>query len=158
MPLRAQGWLNAIHAAALLLVAICLGPAFAHLFELPNKMGLGREDYFTVQQIYRGWALFGIPIFAAIAVTLVLAWMARRQPHVAGRVLAALACLLAAQALFWIFTNPANVATQNWTVMPDDWAVLRARWEYSHAAGAVLTFGALAALAAALFARLRGPA
>jgi hypothetical protein len=30
------------------LTALCLGPALAHLLELPNKLGLGREDYFTV--------------------------------------------------------------------------------------------------------------
>lgn len=157
MTLRAQGWLNAIHAAALLLVAICLGPAFAHLFELPNKMRLGREAYFAVQQIYRGWALFGIVVVAAIAAAIVFAWMTRRLPRVFRLALAGLACLLAAQALFWIFTYPANVVTNNWTVMPDDWAVLRARWEYSHAAGALLTFGALGAYVAALFARMRGP-
>lgn len=29
--------------------------------------------------------------------------------------------LVATQAIFWIFTYPANVATQNWTTLPDNW-------------------------------------
>ncbi|HEV8657074.1 MAG TPA: hypothetical protein VGS96_00470 [Thermoanaerobaculia bacterium] len=37
----------------------------AHLFELPNKIGLSRDDYPTVQQIYRGWALAGILVLGA---------------------------------------------------------------------------------------------
>jgi hypothetical protein len=36
--------------------------------------------------------------------------------------------------VFWAFTYPANVATNNWTVVPDTWASLRRQWEYSHAA------------------------
>ena len=52
--------------------------------------------------------------------------------------LLALACVLAAQGVFWTFTYPANVGTANWTVSPDNWAELRRRWEFSHAAGAAL--------------------
>ena len=49
---------------------------------------------------------------------------------------------MAAQALFWIYTYPANQATGNWTQLPTEWMTLRAEWEYSHAAGAVLTLTA----------------
>ena len=52
--------------------------------------------------------------------------------------LLALACVLAAQGVFWTFTYPANVATANWTVSPDNWAKLRLQWEFSHAAGTAL--------------------
>jgi len=34
--------------------AIALGPALARLFELPNKINLSKDDYFTVQPIYAG--------------------------------------------------------------------------------------------------------
>ena len=60
--------------------------------------------------------------------------------------LIALVCLVGAQALFWIFTYPANAATANWTVQPEDWQALRLRWEYSHAAGALLQLAAMACL------------
>lgn len=46
--------------------------------------------------------------------------------------------MLGAQGVFWTFTYPANVATANWTVSPHNWATLRLRWEFSHAAGAAL--------------------
>jgi hypothetical protein len=38
----------------LLASALVLGPALAHLLELPNKIGLPREEYFIVQKAYRG--------------------------------------------------------------------------------------------------------
>jgi hypothetical protein len=58
----------------------------------------------------------------------------------------ALLCLVGAQALFWIFTYPANLATANWTMPPDNWETLRQRWEYSHAAGALLQLACMACL------------
>lgn len=50
-----------IYFIAVFFVALALGPALAHLLELPNKINLGREDYLTVQQIYRGWASMEAP-------------------------------------------------------------------------------------------------
>jgi hypothetical protein len=151
--------LNTVQFASLALVALCLGPALAHLLALPNKIGLARDDYFTVQQIYRGWALLGVLIVCALASTLALAWMTRRQaPSSFYWVLTSLVCLVLAQAVFWIFTYPANVATSNWTVVPENWQALRVRWEYSHAVGAILTFAALVALILSLLARTRSTA
>jgi hypothetical protein len=43
-----------------------LVPSGAHLFALPNKIGLAQDQYFVVQNIYRGWALFGIVLFGAL--------------------------------------------------------------------------------------------
>jgi len=53
---------------------------------------------------------------------------------------AAAALILANLAIFALFTQPANAATQNWTVQPENWEALRIQWEYSHAANAVITF------------------
>ena len=156
--MKAHGWLNTVHFLSVAFVALSLGPALAHLLELPNKIGLGRDDYFTVQQIYRGWALLGIVVFGGIASTAALAWMSRRQAPAFYWVLTGLLCLLLAQAVFWIFTYPANVATNNWTAVPENWQSLRVRWEYSHAVGAILTLAAMAALILALTARTRPPA
>jgi hypothetical protein len=50
---------------ALLFAALALVPAGAHLAELSNKIDLPAADYQTVQQIYSGWALFGIVVFGA---------------------------------------------------------------------------------------------
>jgi hypothetical protein len=39
------------------------------LLELLNKIDLPREEYLTVQQIYRGWALLGIVVAGALTST-----------------------------------------------------------------------------------------
>lgn len=145
MPPRATS-LALVRAAALLLVALCLVPAGAHLSELPNKIGLPADQYMLVQQIYRGWALFGSLIVAALAATALQALLLRHDRGGFRLSLFALLCLVAAQALFWLFTFPINVASANWSKMPEDFEAKRRQWEYSHAAGAVLTGAAFLAL------------
>ena len=44
---------------ALLATALALGAALAHALALPNKLGMSREAYFVVQNIYRGWNRLG---------------------------------------------------------------------------------------------------
>lgn len=68
--------IKAVQLLTIVLAALCLVPAGAHLFALPGKIGLAAEAYLTVQQIYRGWALFGIALFATIASAGVLAFSA----------------------------------------------------------------------------------
>jgi SCAMP family len=131
---------------ALVLTALALVPVGAHLFELPGKIGLPQEQYFIVQQIYRGWALFGIVLFANLGVVLALTIVVRHERVAFRLALAALACLAGSVVVFFIWTYPQNVATENWTIVPPDWAAMRTRWEYSHAANAVLTFSAFCAL------------
>jgi hypothetical protein len=132
---------------SLLFTALALAPALAHLLELPNKIGLAREDYLTVQQIYSGWALLGIVVVGALVSTLALVLLVRKKlPGKFMLALFAFVCLAATQVIFWIYTFPANQQTSNWTVLPDNWMVLRSQWEYSHAASAVLDLIALIAL------------
>jgi hypothetical protein len=71
--------LRVVQFLALVFTALALVPAGAHLFELPNKIGLAEDDYFVVQGIYRGWALFGIALFGALGANLVAAILVRRQ-------------------------------------------------------------------------------
>jgi hypothetical protein len=58
--------------------------------------------------------------------------------------LIAFLCLVGTQVVFWTYTYPANQATNNWTILPENWAELRRQWEVSHAVSAVLNFIALA--------------
>lgn len=131
---------------SLLFVALALGPSLAHLLELLNKIGLPREEYFVVQQIYRGWALLGLVVAGELLSLSTLAILVRRHARELAPALLALLCVVGAQVLFWAVTFPANQATENWTVAPQNWIVLRERWEYSHAAAAVLNLVAFAAL------------
>jgi hypothetical protein len=147
----------ALRILALMLTALIWAPGAAHLFELPGKIGLGRDAYFTVQGIYAGWALFGIPIFAAILANLALSLAERRRDRSAARWALAAALLIAASlAIFFAFVFPANQATANWTAMPENWEELRRQWEYGHAINAGILF--LALLATGLAVAKRGSA
>ena len=138
--------LRVMQFLAVVFTALALVPAGAHLFELPNKIGLAEEEYFVVQSIYRGWALFGIVLFGALAANLALAIMARRRRAPFRLALVAFLLVAATLAIFFTWTYPANQATSNWTVVPANWQELRLQWEYAHAANAGLTFLALCAV------------
>jgi hypothetical protein len=126
---------------SVLLTALTLGPAMAHLLEAPVKLFLPREQYFQVQQIYRGWTFAGVFVGGALLST---AWLATNvQGRALWLVLAACACLAGALLVFWVVTFPTDRATKNWTHQPPHWRQLRTRWEASHAVSAVLTLGAL---------------
>jgi hypothetical protein len=126
--------------------ALYLVPTGAHLFELVSKMTMPQSEYMTVQKIYAGWSLFGIVIVIALLATLLHTVLVRADRRALALSLAAFVALAATQAMFWMFTYPINVATRNWTMVPEPFEAARRQWEYSHAANAVLTFAALIAL------------
>lgn len=138
--------LRTLQTLAIVATALALVPAGAHFFELFSKMQLGREEYFVVQGIYRGWALFGIVLFAALVLDLALTVANRHRSWPFRFALAGFLLMAATLAVFFTWTFPANQATSDWTIAPDDWEALRRQWEYAHAASAVLTFGALVAI------------
>jgi hypothetical protein len=131
---------RSLQFTAVFLTALAFVPSAAHLFELPNKIGLPEEQYFVVQSIYRGWALFGVVIIAAIGANLVLALMLLRRGKPFWLNFTAGLILAGTLVVFFEWPYPANRATDNWTVVTADWDMLRAQWEFSHAANAVLTF------------------
>jgi hypothetical protein len=55
--------LRLVEFLAIILTALALVPSGAHLAALPNKMAMAQTAYFVAQQIYAGWALFGIVLF-----------------------------------------------------------------------------------------------
>ena len=136
--------LRVVQFLAVVLTALALVPGGAHVFTLLNKINLGAEQYFIVQNIYRGWALFGVVLVGALIADLALALMLRRRGG-ATFVLALLGFCGVALTLvvFFFCTYPANQATANWTTIPDHWEQLRRQWEYSHAFNAIVTFLAL---------------
>jgi hypothetical protein len=134
---------------AIVLTALSLVPLGAHVFALPNKVTLNESNYFIVQNIYRGWALFGIVLFGAVLANLALAWATRGQ-RAFGFVLICFGCLVANLVIFFAFTFPANQATTNWTEVPADWQQLRWQWEVSHAVNAVIAFAGFCSLTLSL--------
>lgn len=140
----ASQWLR---FGALIFTALAMAPALAHLSELPNKMDLSRDEYLVVQQIYRGWALFGFVVLGALICNFALTFTTRGRRAAFGLALLGFLCIVATQAVFWSFTYPANIATDNWTRLPADWQAVRHTWELSHAASAVLNLTAFVAVA-----------
>jgi MFS family permease len=126
-------WLRPFQFLSLLLVVLTLAPAMAHLLELPNKMALSHDEYFIVQQIYRGWALLGFVVFGALFSTLILAVIVRHNRKIFILTVAALICIAGSLIVFFSFTYPANQLTNNWTRLRENWLELRRQWEYSHA-------------------------
>ena len=131
---------RAVAFVAIVFTAVSLVPAGAHLFEFLNKINLTADQYFVVQSIYRGWNLFGFVLIPAVIVNFVLAVMLRATPFVATMALIAGVCMVATLAVFFIWIEPANRATDYWMTVPANWEALRRQWEYGHAANAIVTF------------------
>ena len=130
-----------------MLTAVAMSAGWAHLLELPAKMKLSREDYLTVQKIYRGWALLGIVVVAALVSSAALAFLQRGSGAAFYFSFLGFVCITLSLVVFYAMTFPVNKKTRNWTVSPQEWEFLRRRWEYSHALNAFLYFLALASLA-----------
>ena len=133
---------------ALVLTAVALMPAAAHVLELPNKLPLHRDEYLTVQHLYRGWSRLGFVVIGALLATLWMAVVADESSELPATL--AFIAILLTQVVFWIYTYPVNRRTHNWTEAPDDWERLRDRWEISHAANALLSFIAFVCVAVAI--------
>src|SRR5262249_47347265 len=116
--------LKVVQFFALVLTALALVPGGAHLFAIANKISLAAEQYFIVQNIYRGWSLFGAVLIAALVANLLLAIMLRGS-RAFMLALVASACIALTLVIFFTWTYPANQATNNWTTIPADWEYLR---------------------------------
>jgi hypothetical protein len=129
-----------LYIASVLLGGILLVPSGAHVLEMSRKLVMDRDTYFATQQIYLGWALFGIPIVVKIALDTWLGIRSRQTYRAAGSAALVSAALIACGlVVFFVSVQPANVATSNWARQVANWEVLRRNWEYGHAAIALLT-------------------
>ena len=86
-----------------------------------NKIHLSQDDYFVVQNIYRGWALFGFVLAGNLLALAALAVVQRAQTAPFALVLIALASQIATLVIFFTVVFPANQATANWTAVPANW-------------------------------------
>jgi hypothetical protein len=130
--------IRALSFLALVFTALSLVPYAAHLFALPNKIGMTQEQYFTAQSIYSGWSLMAFILVPALLLNVAFAGSLYGHGRAFGFAAAACVLMLATLAIFFVWTYPANVATENWTSVPANWMQLRLRWEYSHAVNALL--------------------
>jgi hypothetical protein len=123
---------------ALLATALALFPSAAHLAAMPNKIGMAQSDYFIAQSIYSGWSFLGLLWLLALFASAGLAFVTRSQVWPMWMAIGAAISFGLMFVIFFIWTLPANQATENWTSVPSNWGALRQQWEYSHAANALV--------------------
>src|SRR5437867_11383458 len=106
--------LKIVQFLALTLTALALVPSGAHLFALPHKINLVAEQYFIVQNIYRGWSLFGVALIGALIANLALALLLRGRggPFVSGRL--GFLCMAFTFVVFSFWTYAPHLAPHNW--------------------------------------------
>ena len=130
---------------AVMLAALTLGLGFCHLMQLPARMAW--DQYLWVDSTVGGglYAWFGsvgamIDVAAVLALSL-LAYFVKEhgRPGYCPALLAALLFALAL-VLWWVVVYPVNVELATWVngPVPDDWTRWRARWEWGHAAIALI--------------------
>lgn len=136
--------LKTIQFLAVTLTALALAPSGLHLLGLAN-IALQQDTYYVVEHGYRGRALLGAVLIAALIANAVLAVLVRNRP--APFWFAALGSVAVAATLanFFVWIYPANQLTATW--VPDSWESLRRQWEYGHGANTILTFIGLCAVA-----------
>ena len=113
--------LRIVQFLAVVLTALALVPAGAHLFSMPNKITLAQDQYFIAQSLYRGWFLFGIVLFGAVVANFATAMLVFYQGKPFALAGLAVLCIGVSLVIFFIWTYPANVATNNWTQAPRNW-------------------------------------
>ncbi|HWM93713.1 MAG TPA: anthrone oxygenase family protein [Thermoanaerobaculia bacterium] len=146
----------------ILLVALLLGLAFAHVLERPAKMQYDAELYVTWQKtLYVAWGPPNVGGFlepAAILATLWLAFLVRRRRPAFWLTLGAgAALLLAFPVVFFLFVAPANEAFRSASAasVPANWMEMRSSWETGHAIRFVLQLAALSLLTLSVLLEIR---
>jgi hypothetical protein len=150
-----------VEIVSILLVALAMAPALAHLLEFPGKNRLTKDAYLTVQPIYYpGFTIAGgVGEVDGLIAVLAIVFLTRHGTPAFWLRLLALAAVLGMQVVFWLFTQPVNkfwlqsttrggfseaffnVGSGTHRVRPDDpdgWKRMRDRWEYSHLVRAAL--------------------
>src|SRR5215467_4219475 len=100
--------LHTTEIISILLVALAMAPALAHLLEFPGKKRLTKDAYLIVQPIYYpGFTVAGGigEVGGLIFVFVVLLLTPRDTPAFWLRLLA-LVAMLGMEIVFWLFTQP----------------------------------------------------
>ncbi len=128
----------------MLLSALTLGLTFAHVLELPQRLGYGADLWMSLTRpnaLYRFFGVIGGPLeIAAVVAVCALAVAVRRRVFTRRLMLGAAALHVAALACWIGVVAPANVEIGRWMAngIPPAWERWRVQWESGHAAGFVL--------------------
>lgn len=150
---RAGMFLRAWRVITVILVALSVGAVFAHVLEMPVKLGYDAELYSAVNTtLYRYFAIAGAPIVCgATLASIVLCFLVRRRGSAFRWTLVGTLLFCIGFAVWWTIVFPVNseiagiyrTAPAN---LPEAWMRLRHRWEWGHATSFVLYLASLVAL------------
>ncbi|QYJ17248.1 hypothetical protein Rxycam_03090 [Rubrobacter xylanophilus DSM 9941] len=147
----------------LMLSALSAGMAFCHLMEMPARLRYAPALWSRITNAEGTYRLFGPPVGAsieggALISALALSFFARKRRFALAPTLVGACCLAVAQLAWWLFVFPANSRMADWTPesLPEDFTEVRDRWEYTHAARAVLQIVGLGSLVLSILAEPSG--
>ena len=143
---------------AVLVMALSLGPSFAHLLEAPPRLTAWPPELWRETTVFHGqfayFAIVGAPLDVGAIVLGAIMTVVVRGRRPAFRLALAGTILFAVSLAIWIsVVAPANAILAQWVPgpIPDDFAAVRYRWEAGHITmSAVKTAGLWCALAAGL--------
>jgi hypothetical protein len=145
---------KALQLMAVLATALVLGTTFAPVLEMPSKLALSANEWWTVQNtLVRPCVTVGGPleIFAVVVNLAVLAAALSRSQLLVLTAGSAI-CLVLAFAVWVVFTEPVNIQVLESanTTLPHNWNDLREQWEFSQLIRFLLHLTGLVLLAASL--------
>jgi hypothetical protein len=150
--------MRTLRFVTIMLTALSLSAAFAHLLEMPAKLTYDGALWLNLlQTLYPNFGrVSGVCEIGAVVAALVLVVGLRKRPKAFRWTLLAASCLAATHAIYWIWVAPVNAALMPLSpkTLPADWARLRDQWEFAHASRAILQIVALAALVISILGEL----
>jgi hypothetical protein len=159
MPVLRRPWkevtviVTSTRFVSLLLGALNLGLAWAHLIEMGPKRAMSGAGWLATQQIYRDFGKVSRITFPGTLLSELLLLLLTRGSRQVDRLTAAsVSCTAATIAIWARFNEPVNREIVTWreNTLPANWRERRDQWEFAHAASAVLHAISLVALLSAV--------
>lgn len=136
-----------------LVMALSLGPSFAHLLEAPPRLTVWSPELWREATVFNGqfkmFAVVGAPLdVGAILLGGILAFVLRRERPAFWFAFAAAILYTASLATWFMVVAPANAELATWTPgpVPENFLAIRNRWETGHILIAAIKFVGLASV------------
>lgn len=143
------------YPVTIVMTALSLGPALAHLLEMTPKLAM--DGALWLQLLHTLYPpLFGtVGAFSevgAVLAAVLLVVLVRHRGVAFTWALAGAALLLVSHGIFWVWISPVNAIMGPLTadMLPANWMDLRNQWEYGHATRAGLQLLGLIAFVVSL--------
>src|SRR5687767_6871303 len=104
--------------ATIMLMAVAMSAAFAHLMEMPAKMTFEQRLYVSLHRtLYPNFGrIAGIAEVLAVIAVVGLTWRLRNQETMFVPLLVSALLMVAAHVIFWILVQPANSTMASWSL------------------------------------------